>query len=487
MSNDFKPRGGVNKNPSYFQLSKGVPMLKLKQIAVAMILAFPVASAYSAEAVDPSEFDQVQIKVDAMQDNAEISGFKGLRIFGGIDPVYMYNRAKGTSSFAFLNNFSNVNGSGEFYSYDNSYFGVAYLDIQKQMDDGGTKMRITLVPSKSAGSGYNFGSIVHEASASIPLSDPATRLIVGQMPDVSGYEPYLNTFVGANSLYSNQYYPGYGEFFITKNMLFDFTAATFYTGAGADITRGPWETKLILANFNSARNDCPATAVGAGGGTCGGASKSPTLIYNVTYAQAEYWGYEFTGYDGSVSNWNAGGVSRLDQFEIDSWFTRGDFNTNVQYTVGRQKGAANNLDAAGNTQDAGWWGISALVSERLTPRLTLAGRLDYLNNEKNGGGTFNVYNSNAFSGNTALAGSGVAGDGINGFGAGDPTASDYDPNKGANRYALSLAATYRMTQYVALRAELRHDMATKSTFYYFKDGTFHKTNDTFALQTVVNF
>ena len=359
---------------------------------------------------------------------------------------------------------------------------MAYLDIQKEMDDGGTKMRITLAPSKSTGSGYNFGNIVHEASASIPLDGPSTRLIVGQMPDVSGYEPYLNTFVGANTLSSNLLYPGYGEYFVTKNMLFDFTAATFYTGAGLDLTNGPWETKFILANFNSARNDCSATATGS---TCSGATKSPTFIYNVTYAQAEYWGYEFTGYDGSVANSNAGGVSRLDQFEIDSWFTRGDFNTNVQYTVGRQKGAANALDAAGNTQDAGWWGLSTLVSERITPRLTLAGRLDYLHDEKNGGGTFNLYNSNLNSANTALAA--VNGDGINGFGAGDPTASDYDANKGANRYALSLATTYRMTRYVELRAELRHDIATKATFYYFKDGTFHKTNDTFALQTVVNF
>jgi hypothetical protein len=481
MSNDFKPRGEATNDSSYFKLLKGVPMLKLKQIAVAMMLALPFTSAQSADAVDPSEFDRVQTKVDAIQDNAETSGFKGLRISGGIDPVYIYSRAKDTSSFAFLNNFSNINGSGEFYSYDNSYFGTAYLDIQKEMDDGGTKMRFTLMPSKSAGSQYNFGNIVHEASASIPLDGPATRLIVGQMPDVSGYEPFLNSFVGTNSLYSNLLYPGFGEYFVTKNLLFDFAAATFYTGAGVDLTRGPWETKLILANFNSARNDCPVNAVGAGGGTCVGSSKSPTFVYNVTYAQAEYWGYEFTGYDGSVSNWNRGGVSRLDQFEIDSWFTRADFNANVQYTVGRQK------DAANNGGDAGWWGISTLVSERVTPRLTLAGRLDYLNNQKNGGGTFNTYNSNQFSGNTGLANSGVTGDGINGFGPGDPNAAGYDANKGANRYELSLSATYRLTRYVELRGEYRHDLATAATFYYFNDGTFHKTNDTVGLQTVVNF
>ncbi len=465
-------------------------MLKLNQIAFAMMLALPYASAQSAEAVDPAAFDQVQTKVDAIQDSMATAGLTGLRISAGIDPVYMYNKAKGTGSFSFLNNFSNINGSGEFYSYDNSYFGVAYLDVQKQMDDG-TKMRITLMPSKSSGSGYNFGNIVHEATASIPLGGPATRLMVGQMPDVSGYQPYVNTFVGANTLSSNLLYPGYGEYFITKNMLFDFTAATFYTGAGLDITSGSWETKLILANFNSARNDCPATTVGPGAGTCAGPSKSPTFIYNATYAQAEYWGFEFTGYEGKVSNWNAdginrpAGVSRLDQFEIDAWYTRADFNSNIQYTVGRQKAAANNLDAAGNPQDAGWWGISTLVSERITPRFTLAGRLDYLNNQKNGGGTFNVYNSNQY--NSVIGATGVAGDGINGFGAGDPTAAGYDANKGANRTSLSVSGTYRLSQYVALRGELRHDIATTAAFYNFKDGTFQKTNDTVGMQTVVNF
>ena len=461
-------------------------MLKLKQIAIAVMLVLPFTSAQSAEAVDPSDFNQLQTKVDAIQDSMETSGLKGLRISGGIDPVWIYNRAKGSASFAFLNNFTPTNGSSEFYSYDNSYFGMMYLDIQKEIDDGGTKMRLTLVPNKSSGSQYNWGSIVHEASASIPLGSPATRLIVGQMPDVSGYEPFLNSYTGTNSIWSNQLYPGYAEYFITKNMLFDFAAMTFYTGAGLDMVRGPWETRLILANANSARNDCPATVANA----CTSSSKSPTFIYNATFAKEEYWGFEFTGYDGVISNWNAGGVSRLDQFEIDGWYTRADFNANLQYTIGRQKGAANNPDAAGNfTQDAGWWGISSLVSERVTPRLTLAGRFDYINNEKNGGGTFNTYNSNGVltTNNANLIASGAPGDGINGFGAGDPFATDYDANKGANRYEISLGATYRLTRNVALRGEYRHDVSTKPTFFYFNDSSFHKTNDTFGLQTVVNF
>jgi hypothetical protein len=240
-----------------------------------------------------------------------------------------------------------------------------------------------------------------------------------------------------------------------------------YTGVGLDVTRGPWETKLILANFNSARNDCPVTPVGAGSSVCGAkATRSPTLIYNVTYAQDEFWGFEFTGYEGKVTNWVNGGTSRLDQFEIDGNFTRGDFNGNLQFTVGRQANAALN-----GTGDARWWGVSALASQRVTPKLTLAARADYLNNEKNGGGTFNI----------------GAPDGINGFGPGDPNSSSYDPNKGANRYALSFAATYRLTPNVALRGELRHDHASTAAFYYYGDQTYKNSNDVVGLQTVVNF
>jgi hypothetical protein len=494
------------------QFKKGELMFKIKKIALAIALVLPMvasaetneelkseidllkaqvnelramikqqagAPAPAAEApapaatVDVSDFNQLQTKVDAMQDAASTAGMNGLRISGGIDPVYIYDKAKHTSSFAFLNNFTSVNGSGEVASYDNSYFGMAYLDIQKEMDDGGTRFRLTLAPSKSAGSGTNFGNIVHEATASVPLDGPATRLIVGQIADVSGYQPFVNTFVGNNALSSNLLYPGFAEYFITKNLLFDFAEATTYTGAGLDITRGPWETKLILANFNSARYDCTTGTCPSGptGPTAGpapgtGSNRSPAFIYNATYAQEEYWGYEFTGYEGNVSNLQTHGNSHLDQIEVDAWFTRADFNANIQYTLGRLK------NAASNNGDAGWWGISSLVSERVTPKLTLAGRFDYLNDEKNGGGTFAVTGS----------------DNINGFGpGGDPTAAGYDANKGANRYDLTLSATYRMTRYAELRGEVRHDVATTPAFYYYNDGSFHKSNDLVGLQTVVNF
>ena len=112
------------------------------------------------------------------------------------------------------------------------------------------------------------------------------------------------------------------------------------------------------------------------------------------------------------------------------------------------------------------------------PETALAARADYLNNEKNGGGTFNVFTP---------VGQVNTGDFVNGFGAGDPNAAGYDANKGANRYALSFSATYRLTPNVALRSELRHDHASTAAFYYYGDQSYKKTNDTLGLQTVVNF
>ena len=493
-------------------------MLKPKQMAIAVALAFPMlAHAQSnselkneidqlkaeirelralvkqqaqpqavapaaSETVDPAEFYQIRSKVEDQIDDKETAGFKGLRISAGVDPTYVYNRAKGTGSFAFLNNNASINGSGEVFSYDNSTWGLAYIDLQKEME-GGTKLRMTLAPSKSASSAFNYGNIVHEAYASIPLSDAQTRLMVGQFADVSGYQPWLNSFGGANSISKNQLYPGYSEFFVTKNVLFDFTNPYFYTGVGLDLVRGPWEGKLFLANFNSARNDvnlCPAATPGAGNVACPGNTRNihPTLIYNATYAKEEFWGFEFTGYEGLVANPAAGGNSRLDQFEIDANYTRAEFSGNLQFTAGRQKEAAYN---GGNAQ---WWGISAMASQRVLPRLTLAARLDFLNNHKNGGGTFATAVAIPSPLDTAL---GYVGDYYNGFGPGDPNAAGYDPNKGANHSALSLSATYRYTQNVAFRGEVRFDHATTPSFYFYNDQSFRRSNQVIGMQAVVNY
>lgn len=425
-------------------------------------------------AVDLEEFNRIKTKVEAMEDQQAANGTKSLRISGGIDPVYIFNEAKNTSSFSFGNNFANTGvDTSSMYSYDNSYYGMAYIDFQKEME-GGTKLRLTLAPTKSVASGIT-GSIIQEASASIPLIDAQTRLMVGQMGDVSGYEPTLNTYSGANNITSNQLYPGYAEYFVTKNLLFDFTAANFYTGIGLDLVRGPWEYKFWLANMNAARNDLALTSSDNAG------LQAPAFIYNATYSQDEFWGFEFTGYAAQLANSTTGVRGRMDQFEIDGNYTRGDFNGNLQLTLGQM------ANGAFNGQDANWWGVSALVSEKMGARWILAGRLDYLNNERNGGGIYTVGSNLGSLANPAYNGSSALGDVINGFGPGDPNDPSYDPNKGANRYALTLAATYRLNANVALRSEYRRDFATTSAFYNFGTGAFQNTNTTLAFQAVVNF
>ena len=449
------------------QLQSQIEALKAQVQQLEALVKQKVAS--DEAPVELEEFNRIKTKVEAAEDIAEASGFKGLRVTGGLDPAYVWNSAKGISTFSFGNPLANSNNANnELYTYDNSYFGAAYIDFQKEME-GGSKMRLTLMPEKSVGSGITSGSIIQEASASIPLSDAQTRLMVGQMGDVSGYEPTLNTYTGANNVSSNQLYPGYAEYFITKNMLFDFTAANFYTGAGIDMIRGPWEYKFWLANFNSNR-----TNVASSNAAADTRASEPAFIYNATYAQEEFWGFEFTGYEAHVGT-PQGPLGRLDQFEIDGNYTRGDFNGNLQFTVGRLENGA--FDGSG---DSRWWGFSALASEKVGANWVLAGRLDYLNNQANGGGLFTITNN---VGGTSAS----YGDVINGFGAGDPNAAGYDATVGANRTSLSGAATYRLNRNVAFRGELRRDFSTKPTFYNYGNGSFQSANTTIGLQTIVNF
>ncbi len=458
------------------QLQSEIEILKAQVKELQDLIRGKAAAPTVAEAppaVELEEFNRIKTKVEAADDVSNSNGMKGLRISGGIDPVYIWNQNKNTSSFAFGNNFAPINGSSEMYSYDNSYFGMAYIDFQKEME-GGSKLRLTLAPTKSVASGFS-GSIIQEASASIPLTDSQTRLMVGQMGDVSGYEPTLNTYSGANSITSNQLYPGYAEYFVTKNLLFDFTAANFYTGVGIDLVRGPWEYKFWLANMNANRNDIAVTTTNDGG------LQAPAFIYNATYAQDEFWGFEFTGYAAQVQNFTTLKLGRLDQFEIDGNYTRGDFNGNLQMTVGQM------ANGAFNGQDASWWGVSALASEKLNAQWTLAGRADYLYNQRNGGGVYTISSNLGSLSNPVYTGSAALGDVVNGFGPGDPMDPGYDPSAGANRYALTVAATYRLNANVALRSELRRDFATTSAFYNFNSGGFQNTNTTVAFQAIVNF
>ena len=389
------------------------------------------------------DFNRISVKTEATEDNLAAWGLKGLTVSGFIEPVYIYNKLQHRAGFQFLNDQSSFN-------YDTSYMGSATIDFTKETDSG-TKWKLTLTPNRGVGSLIG-GGIVHEASVSVPLTDLATRLIAGQIPDWSGYEyqqPTLNPFT-------------------THNLLYDFTLPTGYTGVGMDVKTGKWEFKGMLANVNSTIHQAR--------------EKSLALVYRGDYAASEYAGFGFAGLHGKVRNFRAddpvasptptSSVANL--LEADGYYTRGDWTFQGQVGIGMQKDAAVALDANGNFQDAKWWGLSGLAGYLITPRLQGLVRADYIRNTVNGGGLFTY----------------VGQDSRNGIGF-DPTAdcvADPDAcNRGANRYALTFGLKYSFNPSTTFKAEYRFDGADRPVFTDVNDGSFHKTNQLFGASVVVFF
>lgn len=401
------------------------------------------------------ELNRIAVKTEALQDNFADQGFKGLKITGQMDPTWLYNKAQDNASFVFLNN-----GDAR-YTYDNSYFGMAVLDFEKETDSG-TRFKLTLAPERGTGALVNGGSIVHEASVSIPLSDLATRLWLGQIPDWTGYELTLPA----------------GNKLITHNLLFDFMAPTAYTGAVLDVTRGKWWARAGLANFNTAR-ETPG-------------NKAPALIYRVDYSKGEYDGFGFSGLHGKGYNYAADGTYLTDPLdpttettfgdagkntmihllEADAYYIRGDWSFFGQVSYGQQKKAAI-FNSDGVLRDARWWGLSGTVAYKLTPRLEGVLRADYIDNKKNGGGLLGY----SFDDDINGIGRGVLADGS--FAKGDAV--------GSNRYALTFGTNYLFDENTILKAEYRFDGASQPVFGQVKDGSYKKSNHLFGVSAVVSF
>ena len=396
------------------------------------------------------ELNRVGVKTEALEDAVESQGLKMLKISGFMDPTYLYNQRQNRAGFQFLNPVA-LDG----YNYDNSYFGGASIDFQKEME-GGTKWRLTLVPNRGTGSVIGDGSIVHEASVSVPLGDLQTRIIAGQIPDWSGYE----------------YLPATQNKLITHNLLFDFTLPTAYTGAGMEITRDKWVVKWLLNNMNSSKRNA--------------GERAPAFAYRVDYAKGEFNGFGFAGVHGYGSNYRAldadgnAGINpvtgdpyktkdtRLDLFEVDGYFIRGDWTVQGQLSYGQQKSASITADpVTGELRDSRWYGASALAAYKLTPRWEVVGRADYVNNRKNGGG---------------LLGYTVADD-RNGIG---PDAMG-DAEKGANRAALALGLSWLYNLNTTFKAETRFDRADMPVFLDVKTGEYRKSNTVFGTSVVVSF
>jgi hypothetical protein len=403
------------------------------------------------------EMNRISVKTEALQDNFIDQGFKGLKISGQIDPTFIYNRAQSNSSFVLLNN-----GDGR-YTYDNSYFGMAVLDFEKETDSG-TKFKLTLAPERGTGALINGRSIVHEASVSIPLTDLQTRLWVGQIPDWTGYEITLPA----------------GNKLITHNLLFDTMAPTAYTGAVLDITSGKWWSRIGIANVNTART--------------GTGIKSPALIYRVDYSKGEFSGFGFSGLHGKLANfaadgqWDsdgdgipdavfaeAGQPTRANLLEFDAYFVRGDLSLFGQVSWGQQeKSAIFNSD--GQLRDAEWVGLSTTVAYKATPRLEYVLRGDIVRNRKNGGGLLGY----SFD------------DDVNGIGRGFLANGDFakGADRGANRWALSLGLNYLYDENTVFKVEYRLDGADQPVFGHYKGNvldTYRKNNQVFGTSVVVSF
>jgi hypothetical protein len=402
------------------------------------------------------DFNRIAVKTEGVEDAIEAQGLKMLKISGFMDPAYVWNQHQHRAGFQFLNPVA-LDG----YNYDNSYFGSATIDFQKEME-GGTKFRLTLTPNRGTGSVIGENSIVQEASVMVPLGDLQTRFLAGQIPDWSGYEYQQATL---NKL-------------ITHNLLYDFTLPTTYTGAGMEYVRGKWDTKWLLANMNASKR-------GAG-------EKSPVLALRVDYSRGEYQGFGFAGVYGKALNWRAAGQtnpvsmlpysqkdSRVGLFEADAYFIRGDLTWQGQLSFGMQKGAAISADpVTGDLRDATWTGASTLLAYKFIPRWEAVARLDLVHNTKNGGGLLTY----------------GFGDGRNGIGpdgnlACDPTLAGNaaECDKGTNRMALSLGLSWVYNLNTTFKAEYRIDRASLPVFLDATSQTYGKTNQLLGTSVVVSF
>ncbi|MBI5271540.1 MAG: DUF3138 family protein [Burkholderiales bacterium] len=426
------------------ELLKELKALRDRVTELEKKLAAPTEPKWGMTPEQVQEFNRVAVKTEALEDQLESQGYKGLKVSGYIEPVFVYNQRQDRAGFQFLNQ------QADGYYYDTSFMGSASIDFTKEVE-GGTIFKLTLTPNRGVGAAIDGASIVQEATVSIPLQSLQTRLVIGQIPDWSGYEyqqPTLNPFT-------------------SHNLLYDFTLPVGYTGIGLSHTEGKWWLRGAIANVN-------ATMRGPG-------EKSPSLVYRVDYSKGEFDGWGFAGLHGKAPNFNTGYNTMAHLLEVDGYYIRGDWTLQGQVSYGTQKDGAITPAADGSWRDSRWWGVSGLAGYMVTPRLQALARADYIQNKANGGGLF------AYNGYTTVdeeTGELVYGnDDRNGIG---PDLNG-DLNRGANRYALTLGLKYAYDISTTFKVEYRLDGADRSVFWDVADGAYKKNNSMLAASAVVAF
>jgi opacity protein-like surface antigen len=184
----------------------------------------------------------------------------------------------------------------------------------------------------------------------------------------------------------------------------------------------------------------------------------PAFVFRGDYTPkgTDYWGFGFAGALGYKTNLRAqpdgSGDPNLDgkdslygTLEVDSWYNRGRLTFNTQLTYGHQDKAAITADATGSLRPAEWLGASALVAYKFTPVVQGVLRGDFIYDQKNGGGLLDW----------------TAADPGNGLG---PDQNGGDPDKGANKYAITAGLNYAYNSNVTFKLEYRFDGATQNVF-----------------------
>jgi hypothetical protein len=234
-----------------------------------------------------------------------------------------------------------------------------------------------------------------------------------------------------------EYSFGHQNPLVTHNLLFNHAAAVNYAGVGLSYEVDKWTAKWMLANI-----DAPGTT-----------KRVPGFVWNAYWTISEFSYLNFSGAHSRETR-------RFDLLEMDGGYTRGDVALNGQFSLGDE------LGAAANGRIARWWGLSGFAGYKLTPRLQAVLRGDYLYSRKNGGGMY--FNDGSFGPEL------------------DSTGAVIDPNRGANRYALSIGFNYAVNANTQWKTELRLD---RSTGFNFTDaaGNPSKRNTTLGTAIVVSF
>jgi len=416
----------------------------------------------------------------------------GLSVTGYIDPAYIYNRNQGTGSFAFANH-SNV------YNYDNSTIGDVYLEIKKSFGTGPLApfVDISIMPNKGNGitllqnetGTNNNNNIINTANVTIPLSD-TTQIVAGLIPSFGGYDVQQSNQMST----------------LTHNLLYDFSDPAAYLGAGFNWSHDVWAWKVFLGN-EQARTRQGSTAYTTNpvtGQQVTQSNKVPTLTARLdyTYSSTVDLGASVnigrqTLAQGTANTCTVGanntvtcataptgvyGYNSTQQYggyyfaETDLTYTGVDDVYNAEIDYGKQQ------HAAYNGGDAVWYGFSLQANHKFSTekfgRMGITGRLDYLNNSKNGGG----------GGGIALGGAGT--DFYNGFGISPycfaASAVNGTDCKGSNHADLTFDFLWYATDQATLKFEYRHDWTNLPVFLK-NDGSFSKHNDILGTQLVYSF